>query len=134
MSGRRRYRDFGTAWQLARPAPGGKLAERDSQAFPRYRGDMSDAARTLYLVCYDISEPKRLRRVHKFLLGYKVGGQKSFFECWLTAAELREVRDTLAELLDLAEDRAHIFQLDPRMARDMLGRATQPVTDVFLIV
>ena len=95
---------------------------------------MRGAARTLYLGCYDISEPKRLRRVHKFLLGYKVGGQKSFFECWLTAAELREVRDTLAELLDLAEDRAHIFQLDPRMARDMLGRATQPVTDVFLIV
>jgi hypothetical protein len=44
------------------------------------------------------------------------------------------VRNTLAELLDLSEDRAHIFQLDPRMRRDMLGRATQPVTDVFLIV
>ena len=95
---------------------------------------MSDAARTLYLVCYDICEPKRLQRVHRYLIGYKVGGQKSFFECWLTAAELRQVRYTLSELLDLTEDRAHIFQLDPRMTRDMLGRAKQPVTDVFLIV
>lgn len=95
---------------------------------------MSDAARTLYLVCYDVCEAKRLRRVCKYLTGYKVGGQKSFFECWLTAAELREVRETLAGLLDLMEDRAHIFQLDPRMQRDRLGRATAPMTDVFLIV
>ena len=80
---------------------------------------MSDAARTLYLVCYDICEPKRLQRVHRYLIGYKVGGQKSFFECWLTPSELLEVRETLAERLDLSADRAHIFQLDPRMARDM---------------
>lgn len=95
---------------------------------------MSDAARTLFLVCYDICNPKRLYRVHKYLLGYRVGGQKSFFECWLTAAELREVRRTLEELLEPAEDRAHIFQLDPRMKTEGLGLATQPVTDLFLIV
>ena len=95
---------------------------------------MSDAARTLFLVCYDVCDTKLRRRVHRFLMGYKIGGQKSFFECWLTAAELRLVRDMLSELLDLTEDRAHIFQLDPRMARDMLGRAKQPVTNIFLIV
>lgn len=95
---------------------------------------MSDAARTLFLVCYDICNPKRLHRVHKYLLGYRVGGQKSFFECWLTAAELREVRRTLEQLLEPDEDRAHIFQLDPRMKSEGLGLATQPVTDVFIIV
>ena len=95
---------------------------------------MSDAARTLFLVCYDICSPKRLYRVHKYLLGYRVGGQKSFFECWLTPTELREVRKTLERLLEPLEDRAHIFQLDPRMKRDVLGRATEAVTDVFLIV
>lgn len=56
---------------------------------------MNDAARCLYLVCYDIANPRRLRQVHKFLLGYKVGGQKSFFECWLTSAELKELRKKL---------------------------------------
>lgn len=95
---------------------------------------MSDAARTLYLVCYDVSSNKLRRRVHKYLLGYKVGGQKSFFECWLTAAELREVRLTLEKLLDPAQDRAHVFQLDPRMKTDGLGLARQPVTDVFFIL
>lgn len=95
---------------------------------------MSDAARTLFLICYDVSSPKRLFQVRKYLLGYKVGGQKSFFECWLTPAELRDVRKTLTELLDLAEDRAHIFQLDPRIKQDLLGLATQPLTDVFMII
>lgn len=39
---------------------------------------MPDATRTLYLVCYDIASLKRLYRVHKFLIGYKVGGQNPF--------------------------------------------------------
>lgn len=95
---------------------------------------MHNASRTLYLVCYDISCPKRLYRVHRFLLAYKVGGQKSFYECWMTPAELRDVQRTLGDLINPEEDRIHIFQLDPRMKPDGLGIATQPKTDVFLIL
>lgn len=95
---------------------------------------MNDAARTLFLVCYDISCTKRLYRVHRFLLGYKVGGQKSFYECLLTPAELREVRRILEELIDPTEDRAHIFQLDPRMKNEGLGLATLPTTAAFMII
>lgn len=95
---------------------------------------MGDRARTLYLVCYDIADPARLNRVRKYLTGYKVGGQKSFFECWLTASELVEVCRTLGEMIDLEDDRAHVFQLDPRMACDFLGQARKPVIDVFMIV
>jgi len=51
-----------------------------------YRDDMSDAAmsdaaRTLFLVCYDVSETKRREQVRRYLVGYRIGGQKSFFEC-----------------------------------------------------
>lgn len=95
---------------------------------------MGDQSRTLYLVCYDVCDPGRLYRVRKYLTGYKVGGQKSFFECWLTPAELVEVCRTLAGLLDLEEDRAHVFQLDPRMKRDLIGLACRPVLDIFMIV
>lgn len=82
-----------------------------------------DTQRTLYLVCYDVSCPRRLYRVHRYLLGYKVGGQKSFFECWFTPAELRQARRELAALIDPEEDRVHIFQLDPRMKMEGLGIA-----------
>ncbi|MBI4755519.1 MAG: CRISPR-associated endonuclease Cas2 [Betaproteobacteria bacterium] len=95
---------------------------------------MSDAARTLYLVCYDVSCPKRLYRVHRFLQGYRVGGQKSFFECWLTAAELKRVQRELEELVDPVEDRVHIFQLDPRMKMECLGVAQPPVTGAFMVL
>lgn len=105
-----------------------------SRADTAYDPGMSDSSRTLYLVCYDIASPKRLYRVHKFLLAYKVGGQKSFYECWLTPAELRGVTATLGELIDPDEDRVHIFQLDPRLRCEGLGLAQAPRTDVFLIL
>lgn len=91
--------------------------------------------RSLYLVCYDISDPCRLHKVHHFLKGYKVGGQKSFFECWLTLTELRNVKTSLQELIDLFDDRIHIFQLDPRMESECLGTARSlPINTPFFIV
>lgn len=80
--------------------------------------------RTLYLVCYDICSPRRLQKVHHYLQGFKVGGQKSVFECWLTPPELIEVRKTLIGLMVAAEDRVHIFQLDPRMKIECYGKAS----------
>ena len=52
----------------------------------------------------------------------------------MTPAELREVEQGLRTLLDLETDRAHIFQLDPRMKPEFLGCAQPSVTDVFMIV
>lgn len=95
-----------------------------------------DAQRTLYLVCYDVSCPRRLYRVHRYLLGYRVGGQKSFFECWFTPAELRQAQHELAALIDAKEDRVHIFQLDPRMKMQGLGIAVAaaPAGAAFMVL
>lgn len=95
-----------------------------------------DVKRTLYLVCYDVSCPKRLQRVHRYLIGYKVGGQKSFFECWFTPAELREAERELMALIDPVTDRVHIFQLDPRMKMEGMGVAvpSTPISAPFLVL
>lgn len=90
--------------------------------------------RSIYLVCYDIACPRRLRRVHQFLLGFKVGGQKSFFECWLTQQELRDVKETLVQIIDQIEDRVHIFQLDPRMKPDCFGIGSTVALDTPFII
>ncbi len=81
-------------------------------------------SRTLHLVAYDVCDPRRLHRVSKYLTGYKVGGQKSVYECWVTPAELRDIRAELDRLMEPGEDRLHILALDPRMKTVCLGRAT----------
>ena len=91
-------------------------------------------SRTLYLVCYDVSDQNRLYRVHKQVLAYAVGGQKSFYECWLTPADLRSLQGALADLIDPDEDRVHFFQLDPRMQPIFYGKAKRQSTQPFLIV
>jgi CRISPR-associated protein Cas2 len=92
-------------------------------------------SRHLYLVAYDVACPKRLYRVYRFLLGYKIGGQKSFFECWLTDAELETIKYQLANLMNEQDDRIHILQLDPRQEIECFGYAsTFNVTTSFIIV
>ena len=78
--------------------------------------------RTLYLVAYDVCNPRRLHKVYRYLTGFKVSGQKSVFEIWVTPGELGEIRSELDELMDMTEDRLHIFALDPRMKPLCLGR------------
>jgi CRISPR-associated protein Cas2 len=93
-----------------------------------------DTKRTLYLVAYDVCEPHRLQRVCRYLTGYKVGGQKSVFEIWATPAELASIRRDLAELMEPAEDRLHVFALDPRMKPRCLGQARHFDQQHFAIV
>lgn len=90
-------------------------------------------ARTLYLVAYDIASHRRWYRVHKYLLGYKVAGQKSFFECWVTASELRDVIKNMDAMIDRDEDRAHVFQLDERMLVRCFGVARTYNRSFFMI-
>ncbi|MDR1686844.1 MAG: CRISPR-associated endonuclease Cas2 [Desulfovibrio sp.] len=90
--------------------------------------------RTLFLVCYDISGQNRLHRVHNCVKAYAVGGQKSFYECWMTPAEYRALQRKLEQLANLREDTVHFFQLDPRMHPLFYGQAKRRSTQPFMIV
>lgn len=91
------------------------------------------AGRTLYLIAYDIACPRRWRNVHRLLMAYKVAGQKSAFECWVTPAELRLLMRELESLIEPAEDRIHLFQLDERMKVRCYGVAKTFERTFFLI-
>lgn len=77
---------------------------------------LNRAHRTLYLIAYDIADPRRLEQVCRYLTGWKVAGQKSCFECWLTPSERQQALRTLRDLILPSEDRIHLFQLDPRQS------------------
>jgi CRISPR-associated protein Cas2 len=55
-----------------------------------------------YVICYDITEPKRWRKVYKRLEGYGRRIQYSIFRCRLTKTEVEKLRYELEK--DLSKD------------------------------
>lgn len=58
--------------------------------------------RALYLVAYDVRNSRRLGQVCRYLKSYRVDGQKSVPEIWLTPAELHAVRASSSTRLKTA--------------------------------
>lgn len=73
--------------------------------------------RTSYLVCYDISDEKRLRRVFQAMRGYGDHLQFSIFECQLTATDLARCRAELGEIIHHGEDQVLFVSLGPAEGR-----------------
>ena len=65
----------------------------------------------LYLVAYDISDPKRWRRVFKLMKGYGEWLQLSVFRCRLTKSRRERLAATLENLVDPTHDRVVIADL-----------------------
>jgi len=64
-----------------------------------------------YLVCYDITDAKRLRQVFKKMHGFGDPLQYSVFKCDLSAAERVLMVGSLMEILNVKEDRLMIVRL-----------------------
>lgn len=64
-----------------------------------------------WLVCYDIADPKRLRRVHRLCLKFGEPVQYSVFHCELEAAELARLQQLLAITISLREDSVRYLPL-----------------------
>jgi CRISPR-associated protein Cas2 len=73
--------------------------------------------RTTYLVCYDIADDKRLRRVFKACKNYGNHLQLSVFECDLNAAERIRFEAELAEIIEPTEDQVLFVSLGPAQGR-----------------
>ena len=71
------------------------------------------AAERLYIVAYDISQPKRWRHVFKTMKGYGHWVQLSVFQCRLTARRRAEMAARLEDLIAPAEDHVLIVDLGP---------------------
>lgn len=90
--------------------------------------------RNLYLIAYDISEPAALRKILKLIKSYAIGGQKSFYECWMTKQELKAFLGDVIELIDAQTDSVMIFQLDSRLKLQIEGQHTRIAFDTFVVI
>ena len=73
--------------------------------------------RNTYLVCYDITDDKRLRRVFKLCKNYGDHLQYSVFECDLNPTEKVQLGSKLAELIKHDEDQVMFVSLGPAEGR-----------------
>lgn len=95
--------------------------------------------RTSYLVCYDISDEKRLAKVAKAMRGFGDRIQYSVFECQLTPADLARCRHRLSELIDHRADQVIFVDLGPVEGRGervitALGRPYTPIDSPCIVV
>ncbi len=69
--------------------------------------------RNVYLVAYDICDPKRLRKTHRLMCGAGDPLQFSVFRCELSPTECLSLQTRLWDVLNLAEDRIMLVDLGP---------------------
>jgi CRISPR-associated endonuclease Cas2 len=84
-------------------------------------------SRQLFLVCYDIPDNPRRRRVFQRVQGHRLEGQLSAHECWLYPAELEHLLNDLAGIMNSEQDRLHILQCSESVARGPVAE-TNPDT------
>ncbi len=65
----------------------------------------------IVLVTYDITDPKRLKRTHKFLKEFGLNTQKSVFECDIDDVALKKIRRFCKDNLDLSRDSLRIYKI-----------------------
>ncbi|MCL4782193.1 MAG: CRISPR-associated endonuclease Cas2 [Bryobacterales bacterium] len=87
--------------------------------------------RRCYLVCYDIRDPKRLRRVHKVIKGYGESWQYSVFFCVLREIDRVRLQTDLEDEMNHKEDQVMILDLGPneREAREASTVLGQPLPE-----
>lgn len=95
--------------------------------------------RTTYLVCYDICDPKRLRKVFQTMRNYGDHLQYSVFECQFTEMDLVRCQGELSEIIHHEEDQVLFVNLGPSEGRGdrvitALGKPYSPVDSPCIVV
>lgn len=73
--------------------------------------------RNTFLVCYDICDEKRLRKVFRTMRDFGDHLQYSIFECQFTPIDLARCRHTLSEIIHHGEDQVLFVDLGPTEGR-----------------
>ena len=88
--------------------------------------------RRCFLVCYDIRDAKRLRRVHKICKGYGESWQYSIFFCVIKSIDRVRLQTELEGVMNMKEDQILIIDLgtDESPARSQSVAIGQPMEEM----
>ena len=95
--------------------------------------------RNRFIVAYDVSDAKRLRRTFKKMKGFGEPMQYSVFSCDLSRKERVLLEEALTEIINLKEDRVLIIDTGPVEGRGVemlatLGRQLKPAPSEVTVV
>jgi CRISPR-associated protein Cas2 len=79
-----------------------------------------------WLIAYDIADPRRLRRVHRYLCRHAVPVQYSVFTTRSAPMKLGLIRAGLASILNADEDDVRIYPVPEPANLVVLGRKALP--------
>jgi CRISPR-associated protein Cas2 len=83
----------------------------------------------LFIVTYDIADPKRWRRMFKAMHGYGEWLQLSVFQCRLSPLRRAELETRLRELVKNGEDHVLLIDVGPadriELAMESIGKTVQ---------
>ncbi len=79
-----------------------------------------------WLIAYDIADPRRLRRVHKFLCAHAVPVQYSVFATRGSPMKLGLIRAGLAEIVDAGEDDVRVYPVPEPASLTVFGKKALP--------
>ena len=90
----------------------------------------------IILVTYDITDPKRLKKTHKFLKEFGLNTQKSVFECDIDDLGLKNIRNYCKDNLDIATDSVRIYKICTRCINkvSISGRGLKVTQLDFMVV
>ncbi|NLV30983.1 MAG: CRISPR-associated endonuclease Cas2 [Acidobacteria bacterium] len=87
---------------------------------------MSHTEQRNWLIGYDIANPRRLGRVHRFLKSHAIPVQYSVFVFQGNQLELERIIAGLSELISPKEDDVRAYHVPDRCEVAMLGRQDLP--------
>lgn len=65
----------------------------------------------IYLITYDVADPKRLKKIHSYLKDIGHPMQKSVFECDFNNVELKKLINVVNNNLNYRDDSVRIYRL-----------------------
>lgn len=95
--------------------------------------------RNTFLVCYDICDDKRLRKVFRTMRDFGDHLQYSVFECQFSPIDLARCRHVLSEIINHGQDQVLFVDLGPSEGRgerviSALGVPYSPIDAPCLVV
>ena len=95
--------------------------------------------RNTYLVCYDICDAQRLRKVYRTMRDFGDHLQYSIFECHFTPVDLAKCRHALSNVIKHSEDQVLFVDLGSTAGRgerviSALGKSYSPIDAPCIVV